>query len=258
ADFPQYLKTERSIVNVALDHNNIQPIYTLGEKEHTLQDGRFLLTLVPAEANGNVNRNLTFEIHDVSTRDLLWSKHFAQERPGYFVDASSNSLLLYWQAGSKEIQSLVKQDSEAQAKLAPFKSREGIDYVEVVDLDSGKQRFAVAIDTGKNSIRVADMVASADRLVVADGNNRLLVFGTNGGQLGTAIGSRPEISRAANLLTARTQSGELTLYDLQTLQPRATHTFDSRVAYSAFSADGKRLLVLSANQTIYLLDTTAN
>jgi WD40 repeat protein len=257
-DFPKYLKTERSIVEMSLAQESIQPRYTLDEKERTLQDGRFLLTLVPAETNASPNRNVTFEMRDVKSHEMLWSKHFAQERPGYFVDSDTNSLLLYWQAGSKEIQSLVKQDSEAQAKLAPFNSREGINYVVVLDLDSGKQRFAVAVDTGKNSIRVADMVASADRLVVADSNNRLLVYGINGSQLGTLMGSRPEVSRAANLLTARTQTGELTLYDLRTLQPRATHTFDSRVAYSAFSADGKRLLVLSANQAIYLLDTTAH
>ena len=51
--------------------------------------------------------------------------------------------MLYCQAGSKQIQSLIKQDRDAESKLAAFKSREGIDYVEVVDLD-----------TGKNSIRV--------------------------------------------------------------------------------------------------------
>ena len=254
-DFPKHLKTERSIVSLSLDHDAIVPKYTLDEKEHTLQTGRYLLTLVTGEANGNSNRNVTFEVRDVVSHELLWSKHFAQERPGYFTDANTNSLLLYWQAGSKEIQSLVKQDSAAAARLAPFNSREGIDYVEVLDFDSGKQRFAVAIDTGKNSIRVADMVASTDRLVVADNNNRLLVFAANGALLGTLTGSRPEISRIANLLTARTQTGELTLYDLQMLQPRAVHNFDSRVAYSAFSADGKRLLVLSASQTIYLLDT---
>jgi hypothetical protein len=36
------------------------------------------------------------------------------------------------------------------------------------------------------------------------------------------------------------------------------NNFDSRVVFSTFSADGKRLLVLSANQTIYLLDTAAH
>jgi hypothetical protein len=57
-------------------------------------------------------------------------------------------------------------------------------------------------------------------------------------------------------LAARPASSHSTT--LQTLQPRAVNNFDSRVAFSTFSADGKRLLVLSANQTIYPLDTAAH
>ena len=257
-DFPKHLKTERSIVSLSLSQDAIQPKYTLDEKERTVQDGRFLLTIVPGNSNGDTNRNVTLELRSVTDHNLLWSKHFAQERPGYFMDSGSNSLMLYWQAGSKEIQSLIKQDPAAAARLARFQGREGIDYVEVIDLDSGKQRFAVAIDTGKNSIRVADMVAGSDLLVVADGNNRLLVFDSTGQQRGTLMGSHPDLSRTSNLLTARTQNGELTLYELPTLQTRAVHNFDSRVAFSAFSADGRRLLVLSANQAIYLVDTNAH
>lgn len=81
ADFPKYLKTDRSIVSLSLDRDGIQPKYTLDESKRTVQDGRHLLTLVPAEANGNANRSVTFEVRGVASHDLLWSKHFAQERP---------------------------------------------------------------------------------------------------------------------------------------------------------------------------------
>jgi hypothetical protein len=81
------------------------------------------------------------------------------------------------------------------------------------------------------------MVASSDQLGLADDNNRVLVYGSNGGQIGTLLGSRPEVSRTANLLTTRGQNGELTLYDLQTLQPPTVNNFDSRVAFSTFSAE---------------------
>jgi WD40 repeat protein len=257
-DFPKYLKTDRTIARLPLSHNEVQPLYTLDDKERSLQGGKYLLTLVPAETNKNANRNITLEVHDVVSRNVLWSRHFPEERPGNFVDSGTNSLVLDWMAGSKEIQSLVKQDRDAESRLAPYKNREGIHYIEALDLDSGKQRFAMAIDTGKGSFRISDMIATPDRLVVADSNNRLLVFSSKGTPIGTVIGSHPQVSLTGNLMTARTQTGELTLYDLQTLHPRAVHNFDSRVAYSAFSAGGKRLLVLSANQTIYLLDTAAN
>jgi WD40 repeat protein len=256
-DFPKYMKTERSIVDVSLDHNSLQAKYTIDEKERSAQAGKYLITVDTADSGGAQLRNVTFNIKDVNNGKVLWSKHIANEAPTYFLDAPNNSLMLMWPANSKEVQSLAKQDADAAAKLSPFKSKDGIDYVQVLDLDTGKQRFALAVDTGKNSIRVADIIASTDRLIFADRSNRLLIYSTSGAQLATFPGNRPEVSRAANLLAAHTQSGEVTLYDLQTLQPRATHTFDSRAAYVGFSADGKRMLVLSGDQVIYLIDTAA-
>ena len=256
-DFPKYMKTERSIVDVSLDHQSLQAKYTIDEKERSVQAGKYLITVDAPDSGGAQLRNVTFNIKDVSNGKALWSKHIANEAPTYFLDAPNNSLMLMWPANSKEVQSLARQDSDAAAKLAPFKSKDGIDYIQVLDLDTGKQRFALAVDTGKNSFRVADIIASSDRLIFADRSNRLLIYSATGAQLGTLPGNRPEVSRAANLLAAHTQSGEVTLYDLQTLQPRATHTFDSRAAYVAFSADGKRMLVLSGDQVIYLIDTAA-
>jgi len=257
ADFPEYLKTDRSIVRLSLTQQELHAIHTLGEKDHASQIGKYLLTLVPGDEKTGVNRNVTFELRDIATMNLLWSKHFGQERPGYVMDFPTNSLMLYWQAASKEVQNRTREDQETAAKLAPFRNKEGINYIEICDLDSGRLRFKIAIDTGKNSISVADMNAAGDRLVLADNKNRLLVYGLDGQLKGTVLGTRPAISSAANLMTARTQSGELTLYDLQTLQTCAVYNFDSRVAFSGFSGDGKRLLVMTANQAVYLLDTTA-
>jgi hypothetical protein len=247
-DFPKYMKTERAIVEASLDHQSLQAKYAIEENERAYQAGKYLVTVDDPDSNAAQLHNVTFNIKDVTSGTLLWSKHVANEAPTYFVDYSNDSLILMWPANSKEIQSLAKQDGDADAKLAPFKTRDGIDYIQVLGLDRGKQRFAVAVDTGKNSIQVSDIIASTDRLVFADRKNRLLIYAADGLQLGTLQGSRPEISRAANLLAARRQSGEVTLYDLQTLQQRATHTFDSRAAVVAFSADGKRMLVLSGDR----------
>lgn len=55
ADFPKYLKTYRAIARLPLSHNEVQPPYTIDDKQHSLQSGNYLLTCVPAEANKNVN-----------------------------------------------------------------------------------------------------------------------------------------------------------------------------------------------------------
>jgi hypothetical protein len=39
---------------------------------------------------------------------------FSEDRPGDFVNSRTNSLVLHWWAGSKEIQSLVQHDRDAE------------------------------------------------------------------------------------------------------------------------------------------------
>lgn len=46
----------------------------------------------------------------------------------------------------------------------------------------------------------------------------------------------------------------LELYDLANVQKRTTYDFDTRVALYSFSKDGKWLLVLTADQVVYVLD----
>ena len=41
------------------------------------------------------------------------------------------------------------------------------------------------------------------------------------------------------------------------MQKRNTYDFRSNVAFNAFSGDGKRLVVLTADQTVYMLDPAA-
>ena len=61
-------------------------------------------------------------------------------------------------------------------------------------------------------------------------------------------------SGQSNLLAA-SDGRRLTLYDLRTGAKRDDFLFPEDVAYTHFSADGKRALVLTANQIVYVLDT---
>ncbi len=67
-------------------------------------------------------------------------------------------------------------------------------------------------------------------------------------------GNRPAIARATNLLSVENERGQLALYDLKTMQKRNNFVFASPVSLARFGADGKRLLVLTANQTAYVLN----
>jgi len=54
------------------------------------------------------------------------------------------------------------------------------------------------------------------------------------------------------LLAAQNESGNLSLYDLDTLGKREDYVFVSPIAHVDFAADGKRLFVLRENQNAYV------
>ncbi len=94
--------------------------------------------------------------------------------------------------------------------------------------------------------------------MVSDSTNRLLVYSLSSGeQKGKFFGRRPTIS-PGGLLAAENERGQLSVYDLNSLARREEYVFTSPIAYTGFAPDGKRLFVLTADQTAYVLDVAAS
>jgi hypothetical protein len=92
-----------------------------------------------------------------------------------------------------------------------------------------------------------------DWVVIADSTNRVIVYSlSTGAPKGHVFGSRATVGAAAGLLCVENGPGRVRLYDLATLPMREELTFGHAVSLSAFSPDGKRLLVLTADQTAYV------
>jgi hypothetical protein len=77
----------------------------------------------------------------------------------------------------------------------------------------------------------------------------------SGEEQGHFFGANPVIS-AVGLLALDSSKWEVTVYDLASSEPRQQYTFAQPVVCKMFSADGKRLLVFTADQTVYLFDVT--
>jgi hypothetical protein len=65
------------------------------------------------------------------------------------------------------------------------------------------------------------------------------------------------LSTAAGILLVENETGQIDVYDLKSLEKRALLTFPYHIAAWSFSADGKRLFILTANQMAYIFDSQA-
>ena len=111
------------------------------------------------------------------------------------------------------------------------------------------------IETGKGSFRIASVFAVGDWIVISDTTNRILIYSlSTGEQKGHMFGSSAAVAKSTGLLAIENEPGKIVVYDLATVMKLDKFVFTSPVSLARFSDDGKRLFVLTANQTIYFLD----
>jgi hypothetical protein len=94
--------------------------------------------------------------------------------------------------------------------------------------------------------------------VTASGNQVLTYSLASGEEKGHFFGTHPLLSSVSGLVAVENEAGELTIYDLATSQLREKYVFPEPISIKRFSPDGKRLFVLTVNQTVYILDVTVS
>ncbi len=255
ADFPKLDEAERTIARLDLATKEIAGGLDLDE-DRASHHGPFVLVTRPAKKDGGYYENVVIEVQDARTLKPLWSKSYPKEAPRVWM--SSSTMALAWPVSASVAKAEIKSDPRLVQQLAAMKEKEGDYFLQVLDARSGEARGRLLIETGKGSFRISNVFTSGDWAVFTDTENRTLLYSlSTGEQKGRVFGRRAAISPASGLLCVENEKGQLTLYDLASMEKRDQFTFSNSVELARFSADGKSLFVLSANQTVYLLDVSA-
>lgn len=256
ADFPKAGDSERSLGRIKMASREAESVTEL-KGRRTFQYGKYVLTTKPAKKDGDYDKDVVVEVHDVQDFKLLWTKPFAKEAPSIRVSSVHETMTLVWAVNSKAAQEIIKADAALKQRLATMKEKEGDYLLQVVDARTGKLKGNLLIETGKGSFRIASVFAAADWVVIADSENRVLVYAlSTGEQHGKVFGAQAIVSPDGDLLGVENESGQLLLYQLATLERRAPYIFTAPVSLARFSRDGKKLFVLTADQVAYVLDVT--
>lgn len=256
ADFPKEDPQPRTIARAELSRENIVPGAPMDEKVAARQYGQFLLLRKPAEKENSLTRNITLEVKDVRDGHLLWSRSFPKEAPSITLYEQSDSLIFEWSVEASAAKDEIKGNGSLQARFSAMRDHKGAHLLEVLDPVSGNLRGQLLVDTGKGSFRVTRSFAEGDWVLVGDNENRTRVYSlSTGEQKAILFGTYSSLSVAAGLLLVENETGEIEVYDLKSLGKRALLTFPYPITAWSFSADGKRLFVLTANQVAYIFDS---
>jgi WD40 repeat protein len=250
ADLPEFQGFARQTAELHLD-TGAHTFHEMNSKDGiAVQHGLYLLVTKPRK-EGVERSNADIVVRDIRSGTVLWSRYFPDEIPSISFDPEIGTAVLRWRileaAARKELQGLPQLNQPADKD----------DYLcEVLDANSGNRLSAFILRSNKGSTHFLHAAANQKWAVVEASGDQLIAYAVPSGEEEVQFfGSNPVLS-SSSLLAFDNDRREVTLYDLATSGERQQYVFAQPVACKIFSKDGKRLLVFTVDQTVYLFDVT--
>jgi WD40 repeat protein len=256
-DFPKFEKNDRQIV--VLMAGSSEPIRDIaaGEKDAIEFVGNVYLRMKSSEDKPSL-RSVVLEARDATSDQQLWSRNFPKQSPGVFVSAAGERLVFFWSGKNDGVRDEMKNSPKLAERWRNVNLGDGDVFAEVLNAQSGAVLGGVVIHTGKYSFTPEHADAVGDSLIITDNRNRVLVYSLTTGDVQTRMfGSRPSLSHDGTRLCLTNGRGQLSVYDMRSLKPTAQFSFSAPISSQEFSGDGTKLLVLTDDQTVLVLDTGA-
>jgi WD40 repeat protein len=271
AEFPKYEEAERNVAHFNLATGDIVPGPKIDDA-NTHQYGQYLFTRKSVKSNGkpredfepvekdepkylDYRKNVVLEMSDARTMKLLWSQTYPKESPRVWIAPNYGTVATLWDVRDENAKAEIKADPKLIQQQAALKETDGDYFVEFLDINTGKAIGKLLIETGKGSFRLTNVFAAGDWAIVSDTQNRILIYSLKTGELsGRVFGADATVSLTNKLLCVENEAGKLAVYDLETLTKRDEFVFSSPISMLRFSADGRRLFVLTDNQSIYFFN----
>jgi Zn-dependent protease with chaperone function/WD40 repeat protein len=258
ADFPKDRDVARMIGRADFSSQRITPAVSLGPDSRARQHGPYLMTLKPNRKDKSTDQDVTMEVADARDGKILWTMNFPKEVPDSTFISDENRVILEWNAQTDAARVEIKKNEILGKQFSAMKDHSGVYLEMVLDAGTGRSLGNILIDTGNSSFRLENSYSSGDWLLVGDDQNRTLVYSIGDSALkGTVFGKRSILSPSAGLFATENQEGQLQIYSLPGLAKRADIRFSSPISMDRFSADGKKLFVLTKNQDFYVFDAAA-
>ncbi len=250
-DFAKFDKDPRTIGRLETLTGNGQQGRKL-EDAIAEQHGRYLVLTNSKGKNPFLKpSNADVEVRDVRDDHLVWTRHFPHEVPKFGFNG--DTMFLIWplkeSGGQQEIQQYPELNQRAEK--SDF-------FCEVVDPGKNSVAGKLLIKTNKGSFQVEGVSLAGEWAVVGATGNQVLVYSlASGEEKAHFFGTNPMVSATNALLAVDSDASRIKMYDLATAQLQHEYEFPEPVAFKQFSGDGKRMLVLTVEQTVYVLDVTA-
>jgi len=194
---------------------------------------------------------------DPATGKELWKRDLEDHPPTPFADPQGERLILCWPAKSRGAKQAASLNPAVYLLYKNAKLTDQDSFFESLDAHTGKSLGGILVQMGSGATSFDSSFSVGDAVVLVKDGVRLSLYSLADGQLKThLVGSVPSISGESKLLALGLGSGRLGIYDSNSGAKLDEQPFPDEIAYTRFSPDGKRLLVLTEHQAAVVLDVS--
>jgi hypothetical protein len=222
------------------------------ESDYAAQYGQWLLLA----RSLNDFEGAAFQMRDIRrSQQPAWTKEFERDAPDdYWFHGQSDALAFVWRADSPAGRIRITKD-EVLKKTVDMGDLKGDFVIDLIDPPTGDLRKRLLIETGKGSFHLDGLMVRGDSMFVTDSLGRILTYTVATGELrGYAFGDEAVASADGKTLAVDSGIGRLVLYDAVAMTRRSELRFKQQVVFKTFSGDGTKLLAVTADQMMHLVE----
>jgi VWFA-related protein len=191
---------------------------------------------------------------DPSSGKPLWSRSFAGLPPIPVPDPQGERLVLSWDAKSSGAWAAAKHEITRKEVFKKGALSDQDSYLEVLEARTGKSLGGIVVESGSSPVDFDVIFSVGDSIIFSRDGVRVYVYSMLDGRLKARLsGLHPAANAQSKLLALDLGLGRLAIYDLHTGRKLYEQTLGGPIAFTHFSADGERLLVLTAYQEVSVL-----
>ena len=254
AKFAKHESNPESTYELDPTNKGDKKLYDLDAKTSpSWQQGKVLITLRPEKGESTlfIRGNFTLEVRDVRTNALLWDKKLGKAMPRFFCNENILTLVV---DEYDSIKAAAKENPSLSNMLNTIDAKRDAYLIQAFETTTGKLLGSMLVDTGKLSFKVTRAVTVGDTVLVTDSHDRVLVYSLKSGeQRGKVLGHILAASPNGDRMLVGLDHGVAEMYDTNSLQVLSRFGFPSRISDAEFTQDGAKLMVLTADQTVYQL-----
>ena len=247
-DLPKYDKIERSVMHVSLGKNAITKV------DYPLTDEMFMRAGRMMEWKDQGKGKFLLTVRDLATGKEQWNRIFEKEKPASTRNYADNNLLFVWKTSSAAGKAELKNRPELASQVAALKDKDAGLLIEVVSIDKGEILKSVVLTRPLAYDGVNGLDQVQDTILLNTSDNRVLLFSTKTGAMTQQVfGYVVGVDRQSGLFCVKNRRDEALVYDLNAKEVSHFQA-GTTVRLARFDDEGKKLLLLGADQKIRVID----